>query len=49
MIYQRLLQKFASVSEEPPSWRQLAAVGFAAGLPFVVFGILVRRPAFGRL
>lgn len=40
VIYQRMLQKFASVSEDPPSWRQLAAVGFATGLPFVVFGIL---------
>ena len=35
-----LPRRFASVSEEPASWRQLAAVGFASGLPFVVFGIL---------
>ena len=40
VIYQRLLQKFAAVSEDPPSWRQLAAVGAASGLPFVVFGVL---------
>ena len=40
VIYQRMLQKFAAVSEDPPSWRQLAAVGAASGLPFVVFGVL---------
>lgn len=32
--------RFAAVSEEPPSWRQLTAVALASGLPFVVFGIL---------
>ncbi|PSC69182.1 Transmembrane 65 [Micractinium conductrix] len=40
VIYQRWLQRFASASEEPPSVRQLSMVGFASGLPFVVFGIL---------
>lgn len=40
VIYQRMLQKFSAVSEDPPSWRQLAAVGAASGLPFVVFGVL---------
>lgn len=38
--YQRSLQKFSAVSEEEPSWRQLAAIGIASGLPFVVFGFL---------
>lgn len=36
VIYQRMLQKFSSVSEDPPTWRQLTAVGLASGLPFVV-------------
>ena len=40
VVYQRMLQRFAAVSEEPPTVRQLAAVAFASGLPFVAFGIL---------
>ncbi len=28
------------MSDQPPSWQQLTAVGLASGLPFVVFGIL---------
>lgn len=39
-MFQRQLGKLSSVSEAPASWRQLAAVGFASGLPFVVFGVL---------
>ena len=36
--YQRMLLRFSSFSQNPPTMRQLAAVAIASGLPFVGFG-----------
>lgn len=40
VLYQRMLGKLSHVSEDKPSTRQLAAVAFASGFPFIFFGIL---------
>ncbi|KAL4422684.1 hypothetical protein ABPG75_008881 [Micractinium tetrahymenae] len=40
VLYQRMLGKFSHVSEDAPSRRQLTAVAFASGFPFIFFGLL---------
>jgi hypothetical protein len=38
LAYQRMLQRYNSHAQHPPTWRQLTRVMLAAGLPFVGFG-----------
>lgn len=38
LAYQRMLQRYNSHSNHPPTWKQLSRVIVAAGLPFVGFG-----------
>ena len=35
LAYQKMLQRYSSHSNQPPSWKQLSGVMLAAGLPFV--------------
>ena len=35
LAYQKMLQRYNSHSNQPPSWKQLSGVMLAAGLPFV--------------
>lgn len=38
LAYQRMLQRYSSHAQHPPTWGQLSRVMVAAGLPFVGFG-----------
>lgn len=38
LAYQKMLQRYTSHSNQPPSWKQLYGVMVAAGLPFVGYG-----------
>lgn len=38
LAYQRMLQRYNSHAQHPPTWGQLSRVMIAAGLPFVGFG-----------
>ena len=35
LAYQKMLQRYSSHSNQPPTWKQLSGVMLAAGLPFV--------------